>query len=220
VGESWNPDTGNKPTSEPSYSAASTTAQGSPAYDWSRHNQPSGELKPAAFTPQQILQGAINQFYPGAQFTSLARQAFNNGQYGDAVGYGIGAIADSLLALGGSKLLGAGIASLKGIAGSSWPLRRALMAAGEVPEVGEVAHHIVAKKALLADPARAILERFGIDIHDSANGVFLQSEDHNHLHTTEYYEAVNEALAGAKSRAEVEQILESIRQRTKSGTFP
>lgn len=48
---------------------------------------------------QQMQQGAINQFYPGAQFSGLALQAYKNGQYGNAIGYGIGAVADSLLAL-------------------------------------------------------------------------------------------------------------------------
>lgn len=55
AGESWNPDTGSSDTSGPMRSAASTPAQDQPAYDWSRFNQPFGELKPATFTPTQQI---------------------------------------------------------------------------------------------------------------------------------------------------------------------
>jgi hypothetical protein len=55
AGESWNPNTGNSETSELGQSAASTPAQDKPAYDWSRFNQPFGELKPAIFAPTQQI---------------------------------------------------------------------------------------------------------------------------------------------------------------------
>lgn len=243
VGESWNPDTEISGVSRPNVSAASTPAQDEPAYDWSHFNQQFGELKPATFTPtqqlgypaadaltagstpdvvtpQQMLRGAINQFYPGAEFSGLAQQAYKNGQYGNAIGYGVGAVADSLLALAGGKLFGASTAALKGIAGSSWALRRALERTGQVFQKGYATHHIVAKLASEADPARIILRRLGIDIHDATNGVFLRDIEHQHLHNKQYYEAVNKALAGATSKAEAEQILRSIGQRLKSGTFP
>ena len=87
-------------------------------------------------------------------------------------------------------------------------------------QAGDATHHIVAKLAPEADSARVILQRFGIDIHDAVNGVFLRKVEHQHLHNKKYYEAVNTALASAKSKSEVEQILQSIAQRLKSGTFP
>jgi hypothetical protein len=55
AGESWNPDTGNSGTSGPNQSAASTAAQDKSAYDWSRFNQPFGELKPTTSTPTQRI---------------------------------------------------------------------------------------------------------------------------------------------------------------------
>ena len=58
----------------------------------------------------------------------------------------------------------------------------------------------------------------GID--DEVNGVFLPAEKHNNLHNYKYYDAIDEALAGAKSKDEAEQILRSIGEHLKSGTFP
>ena len=43
----------------------------------------------------------------------------------------------------------------------------------EVPDYPNAAHHIVAGSSPKAAEARAILQRYGIDINDSANGVFL-----------------------------------------------
>jgi A nuclease family of the HNH/ENDO VII superfamily with conserved AHH len=213
----------NTQASEPTPSTAPTPPPPAPTqvgYDGIPQAIPPSEPTSNVVTPQQVLQGAINQFYPGAQYSALAQQAYQNGEYGNAIGYGVGALADSLVALGGGKLLGAGIASLKGIAGAAWPLRRALERAGQVFQTGDATHHIVAKLARDADPARVILRRFGIDIHDAANGVFLRKVEHDRLHTKEYYQAVNKALAGAKSKAEAQQILQSIAQRLQSGTFP
>ncbi|QIP08523.1 HNH endonuclease family protein [Bradyrhizobium symbiodeficiens] len=51
----WDPDTGHSYTSGPDRSAASTSAQAKPAYDWSHFNQPFGELKPATFPPTQQI---------------------------------------------------------------------------------------------------------------------------------------------------------------------
>ena len=185
---------------------------------------PSSEPTSNVVTPRQILHEAVNQFYPGAQYSALAQQAYKNGQYGNAIGYGVGAVADSLLALSGGKLLGAGIAAgvdaLRGIRGSSRALGRALEAAGHTRQAGHDAHHIVAKNARPADPAYLKLQELGIGINDAANGVFLERAKHQHLHDKQYYEAVNRALAGAKSKAEAEQILRSIAQRLQSGTFP
>jgi len=40
------------------------------------------------------------------------------------------------------------------------------------------------------------------------------------VRTAEYYEAINKALAGATTKAEAEQILQSSGQRLKSSKFP
>ena len=106
------------------------------------------------------------------------------------------------------------------IAPSSRALGRALETAGRVRQTGDDAHHVVAGRARAAAPARAILARWGIDLNDPANGVFLPGARHAGVHTAEYYEAINKALAGAGTKAEAEQILQSIGQRLQSGTFP
>jgi hypothetical protein len=85
---------------------------------------------------------------------------------------------------------------------------------------GFPAHHIVAKDAEAAKPAQAILERFGIDIDDAVNGVFLPKAQHQPLHENAYYDAVNKALATARTRSEAEQILRDIARKLQEGTFP
>ena len=47
----------------------------------------------------------------------------------------------------------------------------------QVPEYKNDAHHIVAGNAEGANEARAILEKYGVGINDSANGVFLPSQE-------------------------------------------
>ncbi len=106
------------------------------------------------------------------------------------------------------------------IAPSSRALGRALETAGQAREAGDDAHHIVAGSARGAERARAILQRLGIGINDAANGVFRPGPAHNRMHTAKYYEAVNNALAGATTKAEAERILKAIGQRIQSGTFP
>ena len=106
------------------------------------------------------------------------------------------------------------------IAPSSRALGRALKTTGQVREAGDAAHHIVAGSARAAAPARAILEKLGIGQNDPANSLFLPGAEHAAVHTAEYYEAINKALAGATTKAEAEQILQSIRQRLQSGKFP
>jgi hypothetical protein len=105
-------------------------------------------------------------------------------------------------------------------AASSKALGRALEASGVARPDGTAAHHIVAGTRLLAAPARAVLQRFGIGIDEAANGVFLPKAQHDVLHTNGYYAAVNSALANAKTRSEVEQILQSIARGLRGGTVP
>jgi RHS repeat-associated protein len=101
-------------------------------------------------------------------------------------------------------------------------LGQALEAAGFARPAGSAAHHIVAGGAEAAAPARAALERFGIGIHDAANGVFLPATRdapnaagaavHSTLHTRAYYQAVNDALGQAATRQEAIEVLDSLRQ--------
>lgn len=106
-------------------------------------------------------------------------------------------------------------------------LARALAAAGHVRPPGTAAHHIVAGSSRYGAHARAILQRFGIGINDAANGVFLPASRaapngagaavHSTLHTSTYYQTVNNLLGRASTRAEAEAALEAIRQKLLSG---
>ena len=58
-------------------------------------------------------------------------------------------------------------------------------------------HHIVAKKAVSAKPARDVLSRVGIKVNDPINLVSLRYNLHRHLHTKRYYYSVNSLLTSA-----------------------
>ncbi|MBO7339906.1 MAG: AHH domain-containing protein [Lachnospiraceae bacterium] len=81
-----------------------------------------------------------------------------------------------------------------------------------------------AKKAA---PARAILLKYGIEIDDAANGIFLptvrnvsNAAYHPTLHTKKYYDTVNEMLKEATSEQEVRDILGRIVEGLSKGNFP
>jgi A nuclease family of the HNH/ENDO VII superfamily with conserved AHH len=116
--------------------------------------------------------------------------------------------------------IGEGEIAARAVVPSSRALGRALEALGLARPPGSAAHHIVAGSAPGAAAARAILQRLGIGINDAANGVFLQGAEHAGIHTTEYYNTVNQALAGATTKAQAEQILQSIASGLQNGTFP
>lgn len=96
-------------------------------------------------------------------------------------------------------------ADQKGVAGSGEiavyrgsKLARNMADAGRpVPRGTHQAHHIVAKKAAAAEPARQVLSKVGIDIDASENGVSVRSTVHFRTHTNEYYSRVSDALARA-----------------------
>lgn len=106
-------------------------------------------------------------------------------------------------------------------------LRQNLIDAGvEVPDYPNAAHHIVAGNSAKAEEARAILRKFGIDINDAVNGVFLptvkdtvDSAYHPSLHTDQYYRTVTEMLSEAQSKDDVIDILSDIAEQLKNGTF-
>ena len=110
---------------------------------------------------------------------------------------------------------------------SSRALGRALELAGHTRPVQSAAHHIVAGAAEAAAPARAVLQRFGIGVNDAVNGVFLPATRaaqnaagaavHSTLHTRAYYQAVNDLLGQATTRAEALEVLEVLRNALLSG---
>ncbi len=106
-------------------------------------------------------------------------------------------------------------------------LRNHMKEAGmEEPGYKNHAHHIVAGGSPKAEEARSILQYFGIDVNDAANGVFLSADNrivgttyHPSLHTDMYYDKVNKMLRGATSKTDAENILALIRQQLIDGTF-
>lgn len=87
---------------------------------------------------------------------------------------------------------------------------------------GAAAHHIVAGEAAAAAQTRAVLHRFGIGMNEAVSGVFLPASRvsanplsaavHSTLHTSAYYQAVNQMLGAATTRAEALEALGAIRQ--------
>jgi RHS repeat-associated protein len=107
-------------------------------------------------------------------------------------------------------------------------LARSLMASGVVRNAGEAAHHIVARGAARAAPARAALSEFRIGVDEAANGVFLPAvrgyvgaaANHLTLHTERYYRSVNDFILQASKREEAIEALAAIRDQLLRGTFP
>jgi hypothetical protein len=113
---------------------------------------------------------------------------------------------------------------------SSKALGIALEASGVSRPPGYAAHHIAAGADERGEFARGVLKNFNIGINDVSNGVFLPANRatqviagetiHSTLHTKKYYDAVNDALAGATTRQQVIDILQSIRMALQSGDYP
>ncbi|WP_313318754.1 RHS repeat-associated core domain-containing protein, partial [Pseudomonas sp.] len=82
------------------------------------------------------------------------------------------------------------------------------------------AHHIVGDSAKLAAPARAILNKHGIDVDGAANGVFLPNRFntdvsvpgilHNGKHPNSYFESVNKIIANADAAGGKDAVLKAI----------
>jgi RHS repeat-associated protein len=101
--------------------------------------------------------------------------------------------------------------------GNSAALGKAMEKIGHIRPPGSAAHYIVAGDDRRAGPARAVLQRFGIDINESMNGVFLPRNVHEGLHTNVYYDDVNRSLRGVNSRSEASNMLHAIRDALANG---
>lgn len=117
------------------------------------------------------------------------------------------------------------------IKGSSRALGRNLRDVGTFKRAaGEFAHHIVAHGDNRAKKALAILDKYGIDVNDWVNGVFLPGYKsspnpdgkivHSVLHTDAYYKAVDKALESATSRDDVVKQLRLIAFKLQHGIMP
>jgi len=108
-------------------------------------------------------------------------------------------------------------------------LVRNMEKAGIIRPANTAGHHIVAKASKFpgAVRAREILEKFGIDVNNAANGVYLPNTKdslapglyHPSLHTKAYYAAVAERLENAKTLENVLETLNDIRSELLNGTF-
>lgn len=93
-------------------------------------------------------------------------------------------------------------------------------ATGVVKKQFEASHHIVAENDPRAKNSRAILARVNMDIDSAFNGMNMNSKYHARLHTNPYHAAVERALTGANSYAEVAARLSVIRLQINLGKFP
>ena len=107
-------------------------------------------------------------------------------------------------------------------------LRGNLLAAGEVAQEGDAAHHIAGSTHKLAAPARAILTRDGIDINDPDNGIFLPHSRkiyavgttyHADTYSHSFIRAVNNELR-ASAPGTARTVLNDIKLRIRIGQFP
>lgn len=126
----------------------------------------------------------------------------------------------ALIVLGQDPLVAADAAAEQAAKASSRRLGRALEIAGHTRPTGSEAHHIVAGAAKRAEPARAVLQKFGTGIDSAANGIFLPAETHAGGHTNAYYDAVNAALGQATTRQEAIEALAAVGQGLVNGSFP
>lgn len=114
--------------------------------------------------------------------------------------------------------------------GSSRLLAANLENAGFIRAEGEAAHHMVLANSPDAAAARAVLERFGIDVNAGANGVFLPGNltkpnpldkaVHSTIHTDAYIAEINETVVTFQSEAEVRDYLEYLRLLLQTGRPP
>ncbi|WP_405618248.1 polymorphic toxin-type HINT domain-containing protein [Streptomyces sp. NBC_00076] len=105
-----------------------------------------------------------------------------------------------------------------------------LEASGVTRPAETAAHHIVASTSPKAAAARQQLARFGIDINDASNGVFLPrgsasvnpsgASVHSRIHTNDYYANVNNLIGGARNASEARDVLEHLRRQLQGGYWP
>ena len=80
-------------------------------------------------------------------------------------------------------------------------LRKNLKREGRGPEPGEAAGHIAASGSRFAKKTRELLERYGVNIDDAANGIPIgHPRPHNVTHTKKFHSMVNDRLAGVVER--------------------
>ncbi|MGW1802960.1 polymorphic toxin-type HINT domain-containing protein [Streptomyces sp. NPDC001984] len=105
-----------------------------------------------------------------------------------------------------------------------------LEASGVTRPADTAAHYIVASTSPKAAAARQQLAKFGIDINDASNGVFLPrgsasanptgASVHSRIHTDDYYAYVNDLIGGARNANEARDVLGHLRRQLQGGYWP
>jgi hypothetical protein len=205
-------------------------------------NNPIAFVDPTGLKGNELRRLSENQ---QAQITGIRREAWDSqGKYvaGGVVVVGVAVVATPAAAPVVAKAAtgvavkaapvvatvgGAGTIAAQQVANSG-VLRQAMVQAGKIaPTFQNAAHHIVAGTAKAAEPARLILQKFGVGINDAVNGIFLptvrgvsNAAYHPSIHTAKYYETVNTMLSKAQTKAQATQILKTIADMLSKGTFP
>ena len=101
-------------------------------------------------------------------------------------------------------------------------LRKNMEANGEVFVKGNHAHHILPVNVAASRDGIALLNHYGIDVNDAANGVQLTPQQHIRpgLHSHDGVFEVLDRLVRHSSKAALEAELQAIGQEIKNGTFP
>jgi hypothetical protein len=77
-------------------------------------------------------------------------------------------------------------------------------ARGEIWDpIGQQMHHMVAANAPRAAPARKFFEDLDVSVHITPNGMALPTEDHQRLHTNEYYDMVNNHFEDLEKKTDI-----------------
>src|SRR5262249_25594427 len=85
--------------------------------------------------------------------------------------------------------------------GDSRKLGRNMIADGKLPAPGDEAHHIVAGADRRASAGRDMLQKVGIGINDSDNGVWLSRDLHKTTFSDNYHTTVRTMLEAAGNDA-------------------
>ena len=181
-----------------------------------------------------VVQGALIGGVTGLVFGALGAQAATStavqagnclASFAEVTGFGA---ASATATAATATAAGAGSAAVvtEEVA-SSATLAKNMIDSGIARPIQTAAHHIIAGAAKLAEPARAVLAKFGISINSAVNGVFLPANTssanvtgatiHSTLHTKEYYEIVNQMITACTSKQEVIDTLNKIKDMLLSG---
>jgi RHS repeat-associated protein len=188
-----------------------------------------------------VASSGLRQLWTGEQASSLTSQGMQamgvsreNAELIDSGISIVGSLGTSALANAPRVAAATAPRAMTYLPYSSTALGANLVRAGFVRPAETAAHHIVAGRVAAADPARIVMQRFGVHLDDAANGVFLprfptsvnpsgavvHSTLHSNQLSAQYYARVNYLLGQARTRDQVISTLGYIRDRLLAGRLP